>query len=182
MIVSLLSLQSSHTDDPRVLAAFEETMGRVRAIAQIHEQLYASDDLSAVEVGSYLKALAHDLVALHATVPGGVQLHVDVSEMVLPIDKAIPLGLIANELIVNSLKHGLHRRTGSLRVTLSYAPGDEEGRAFRQSLGSTARRRRRPWISGRFRCRAVPIDGLPPGQFAGSPTAGKPASRASVRG
>ena len=46
MIVSLLSLQSSHTKDPHVLAAFEETEGRVRAIAHIHEQLYASDDLT----------------------------------------------------------------------------------------------------------------------------------------
>jgi two-component sensor histidine kinase len=46
--------------------------------------------------------------------------------MVLPIEKAIPLGLIANELIVNSLKHGLKQRTGNLSVTLAYADGDRK--------------------------------------------------------
>jgi two-component system, chemotaxis family, CheB/CheR fusion protein len=124
VIVSLLSLQATHTEDPQVLAAFEETKGRVRAIAQIHEQLYATDDLSEVEVGSYLGALARELVALHATAPGGVRLHVEVPEMVLPIEKAIPVGLIANELLLNSLKYGFPSGTGDLSFTLQVLPED----------------------------------------------------------
>jgi two-component sensor histidine kinase len=44
-----------------------------------------------------------------------------VRELVLPIERAIPLGLIANELIVNSLKHGLRSRTGALHITLDYS-------------------------------------------------------------
>jgi len=50
-----------------VVAAFEETESRVRAVAHIHEQLYASDDLSMVEVGSYLAALGRELIAIHAS-------------------------------------------------------------------------------------------------------------------
>jgi two-component system, chemotaxis family, CheB/CheR fusion protein len=127
IIVSLLNLQSHQTRDPQVLAAFEETRGRVHAISQIHEQLYASEDLREVEVGTYLKALAGELVALHSTNPGDVRLQVSVPKMVLPIEKAIPLGLIANELIVNSLKHGLRERTGNLAVTLEHLPGTDPG-------------------------------------------------------
>ncbi len=117
MLVSLLSLQASHTDDPHVIDAFEETEGRVRAIAHIHEQLYTSDDLTRVEVGGYLAELARELVALHEKTPGGIQLHLRLEEMTLHIEKAVPVGLIANELVLNSLKHGLQARGGVLSVT-----------------------------------------------------------------
>jgi len=106
MIVSLLSLQSSHTSDAPTLAVFEDMEARVRAVAHVHEKLYASDDLTSVEIGDYLAALARELVAIHATDPAGVNLEVDVHPTVLHIERAVPLGLIANELILNALKHG----------------------------------------------------------------------------
>lgn len=124
MIVSLLRLQSSHTEDPHVLAAFEETEGRVRAIAHVHEKLYSSDDLTTVEFGVYLTALARELVGIHLTVPGGIRLQVETEEVIMHIEKAIPVGLIANELILNSLKHALHAGTGTLKVTLKRASRD----------------------------------------------------------
>jgi two-component system CheB/CheR fusion protein len=124
MIVSLLNLQANHTEDADLLSAFEEAKGRVRAIAQIHEQLHVSEDLSEVEVGAYLEVLANELVALHTTVPDGVELHLAAQELTLPIEKAIPVGLIANELILNSLKHGLRAGTGSLSITLEHVAGE----------------------------------------------------------
>jgi PAS domain S-box-containing protein len=123
MIVSLLSLQSSYIDDARVVAAFEEAEGRLRTIAQIHERLYASDDLSEVEFGAYLSRLARELVEIHSTAPGHVKLELDVTDMAMSIEQAVPLGLIANELIVNSLKHGLKKDGGLLVVRLAYVPG-----------------------------------------------------------
>jgi two-component system CheB/CheR fusion protein len=126
-IVSLLTLQSSHTTDPHLLGAFDDTKGRVRAIAQIHEQLYASEDLREVEIGAYLRALAGELVALHTAAPHAVELRVSVPEMVLPIEKAIPVGLIANELIVNSLKHGSRDQTANLEVTLEFFEANSPG-------------------------------------------------------
>ena len=127
MIVSLLNLQANHTEDAQVLSAFEEAKGRVRAIAQIHEQLHVSEDLSEVEVGAYLQVLANELVLLHTTVPDGVQLRVAAQDLTLPIEKAIPVGLIANELILNSLKHGLQAGTGSLAVTLEHVAAEPGG-------------------------------------------------------
>lgn len=120
VIVSLLSLQANHIKDPRVVAAFEETESRVRAIAQIHERLYASDDLTEVEFAGYLTHLSQELVALYATQPNQVKLSLHLQEMVLHIEQAVPLGLIANELIINSLKHGLRDQPGTLEVSLIY--------------------------------------------------------------
>ena len=116
MIVSLLKLQSSHVSDSGLLSAFEETVGRVGAIARIHEHLDASGDLGLVEAGAYLKAAAEELISLHSEVPGGVQLQVSGGEILLGIETAIPVGLIANELIRNSLKHGLGAQSGRLEV------------------------------------------------------------------
>jgi two-component sensor histidine kinase len=128
VIVSLLGMQSRHTNDPHVLAAFQEAESRLRAIAHIHERLYASDDLSEVEFGGYVTALAEELVQLHASTPNQIQLELDLADVVLHIERAIPLGLIANELILNALKHGLRNKPGKLVVRLAYIP-DSEGRA-----------------------------------------------------
>jgi PAS domain S-box-containing protein len=122
VIVSLLSLQANQINNPELLAAFEETEARVRAIAHIHERLYASEDLAEVEFGAYLTQLSKELLSLYATVPNTVALTLNVQDMVLRIEQAIPLGLIANELIINSLKHGLKGKAGKLEVSLAYLP------------------------------------------------------------
>jgi two-component sensor histidine kinase len=118
-IVSLLSLHASHADDPDLTAVFEETEGRVRAIARVHERLYASDDLTTVEIGGYLTGLARELIAIRAISPDGLRLHVETEHILMHIEKAVPVGLIANELILNSLKHGLPAGIGDLSVKLS---------------------------------------------------------------
>jgi two-component system, chemotaxis family, CheB/CheR fusion protein len=125
MIVSLLSLQASQTEDRHLIAAFEETEGRVRAIAHIHEQLYASDDLTTVEVGGYVSALARELVAIHSATSKRIRLKIDTEELLMHIEKAIPVGLIANELIINSLKHGMRDGTGDLKVALRSVARDD---------------------------------------------------------
>jgi two-component sensor histidine kinase len=122
VIVSLLSMQSRHTKDASVLSAFNDAESRLRAIAQIHERLYASDDLTEVEFAEYLTGLANELAQLHAAGPDQIQLELDIADMVLHIERAIPLGLIANELILNSLKHGLKGTPGRLQVSLAYLP------------------------------------------------------------
>ncbi|MCU1292890.1 MAG: Chemotaxis protein methyltransferase CheR [Bryobacterales bacterium] len=126
VIVSLLSLQSGYTTDPKSLAAFEETEGRVRAIAHIHETLYATPDLAQIEFAAYLTNLVHELLMLHARVPDGIALELEAEEMVLHMEQAIPLGLIANELVLNSLKHGLSQGRGKLSVHLAYKRDSEQ--------------------------------------------------------
>lgn len=120
VIVSLLSLQAGYTRDANAIAAFEEMERRVRAIARIHETLYASPDLAQIEFAAYLTNLTHELLTFHQAGPEAIDLELTTEEMVLQMEQAIPLGLIANELILNSLKHGLADRPGRLAISLAY--------------------------------------------------------------
>ena len=123
VIVSLLSMQARHTNDARISSAFKETETRLRAIARIHERLYGSDDLTSVEFSEYITGLTNELVQLHSAAPDQIQLDLDLVDMALHVERSIPLALIANELILNALKHGLKGRSGRLRVRLAYLPG-----------------------------------------------------------
>ncbi len=141
VIVSLLGMQSRHTHDAQVLTAFREAESRLRAIAHIHECLYASDDLTEVEFGGYVTTLANELVQLHASAPDQIKLESEITDLVLHIERAIPLGLIANELILNALKHGLRGKPGRLVVRLNYMRRCQAIRASRRrpSTGANCR-------------------------------------------
>ena len=126
VIVSLLSLQARYTNDPKAVAGFHEMEARVRAIAHIHETLYATPDLAQIEFAAYLTNLVRELLTVHTTVKDGVELDLQVEEIVLDMEQAIPLGLIANELIINCLKHGMREGLGKLVVQLSYKRDPEK--------------------------------------------------------
>jgi two-component sensor histidine kinase len=116
-------MQSRYTNDSHVLEAFQEAERRLRAIAHIHERLYSSEDMSEIEFADYLANLAKELVQSHASDPDQIELELDLSQLTLRIERAIPLGLIANELIMNSIKHGLGRRKGRILAKLSVIRG-----------------------------------------------------------
>jgi PAS domain S-box-containing protein len=104
VISSLLSLQAGQLDDPRAREAFEASNRRVISMAMVHEKLYRSAHMSQIDFAQYLSAVAMDLA--HAFYSPGVGVKVEAQEVMLSLDLAVPCGLIANELIVNSLKHG----------------------------------------------------------------------------
>lgn len=120
VISSLLNMQANHTQHSDVLAAFEEAQGRLRAIARIHEALYVSEDLTQVEFSGYLQQLVQELAGLHPSRPEKIVSKVEADEVVLHVEQAIPLALIANELILNALKHGMNGMGKMLQVRLRY--------------------------------------------------------------
>lgn len=102
---SLLALQYRRQDDPLVRALFQETEGRIHAMARVHDLLSKSDDPQHIALSPYLHDLCDSLAAMSDS--GGrvaLEVHVDAS-IRLQADRAIPLGLIVTELITNAMKY-----------------------------------------------------------------------------
>ncbi|MEO7731915.1 MAG: PAS domain S-box protein [Kofleriaceae bacterium] len=124
VIASLINMQRRKIDNAEVRDALEECQSRVLAIALIHEKLYQSDDYSRVPFYEYLRSLAANVFDMTGVSPAAIRLVLDIEPISLPVDKAIPCGLIVNELITNALKHGFpDEREGTVRVKLTASAG-----------------------------------------------------------
>ena len=105
IISSLLSLQSQYIKDEESKNIFKESQNRARSMALIHERLYQSTDLKRIDFGEYIRTLSNDLYNTYVIDKSLVTLNIDVDDVKLDINTSIPLGLIVNELVTNSLKH-----------------------------------------------------------------------------
>ena len=105
VISSLLSLQSRYIKDEVSKSIFKESQNRARSMALIHELLYRSSDLKRINFGDYIKTLTNELFRMYVTDPDRIKLNINVEDVMLDINTAIPLGLIVNELVSNSMKH-----------------------------------------------------------------------------
>ena len=103
-ISSLLGLQSHSVEDEKVKLAFLEGQNRVHSMALIHKRLYESEHLGAVDFKDYVSQLSHNLI--NSFGKGNIVEYTIDSTVNLSIEKAVPLGLIVNELITNVLKYG----------------------------------------------------------------------------
>ncbi len=121
VIMSMLDLQSQNIEDEQVLRIFREMNARIKSMALVHEKLYQSGDLSRIDLREYFT----DLVTISAeTYKAGdmVALALDMESVFVSIDSAVPCGLIVNELISNSFKHGFRaEQKGEIRIRLRQA-------------------------------------------------------------
>ncbi|HDP81194.1 MAG TPA: PAS domain S-box protein [Spirochaetes bacterium] len=119
VVTSLLDMQSSRSRDPGVQDALRDARNRIRSIARVHEKLYGADDLSRINFGTYLRTIIDEILVVFG-MAGGVTVDYDTCEALLPLNKAIPLGLVVNEVITNSLKHARPAEDkNGLRITVS---------------------------------------------------------------
>lgn len=105
IISSLLRLQGRSIGDPSMVEKFKESQNRIRTMALIHEKLYQTEDLSSINFGQYIRSLTVHLFHTYKINPNIIQMKTDVADVFLDISRAIPCGLIINELVSNSLKH-----------------------------------------------------------------------------
>jgi PAS domain S-box-containing protein len=119
VISSLLNLQSATIKDSQTLQAIRESQNRVKSMALIHEKLYKSRDLARIEMGNYVRDLIAYLFRSYGIKASGVTLQVEIENVSLSLDAAIPCGLIVTELVSNCLKHAFpEHRQGQIAVSL----------------------------------------------------------------
>jgi PAS domain S-box-containing protein len=103
VINSLMSLQAAKIKDKSLLASFKEATSRVHVMALIHDHLYRSENLSEIDLGSYIKQLTQSVLRMYTA--KWIRLKVRTDHIHLDMDQAIPCGLIINELLTNALKY-----------------------------------------------------------------------------
>ena len=108
IISSLLNLQSRYIKDEESKNIFKESQNRANSMALIHERLYQSTDLKRIDFGDYIRTLADDLYHTYVMDTSLIHINVDVDDIMLDINTSIPLGLVVNELVTNSLKHAFN--------------------------------------------------------------------------
>jgi two-component sensor histidine kinase len=119
VITSLLHLQLDTMEDESAREAMIESAMRVKSMALVHEMLYQSGNFSEIEMDGYITKLIKCLYEIYHVDTHQVQCHITVEQVSLSIDKAIPFGLILNEIISNSLKHAFsNEENGEIKIFL----------------------------------------------------------------
>jgi PAS domain S-box-containing protein len=124
VVQSLLKMSARKLPDCDARLAVESTVERVHAMSMVHERLYQMPSLSALRLGDYLSDIFAGSIQAYSLAPSQVQLKLDVEEILLPLDRAVPFALLANELLSNSFKHGFPgNRRGTIAVSVHRMDG-----------------------------------------------------------
>lgn len=125
IISSLLGLQCMLVDDPRVLDALSDSQNRIRSMAMIHEQLYRSSNLAAINFADYVHGLVSQLIEANSGTEPSITARIKVQETLLPVGMALSCGLIINELVTNSLNHAFEPgHMGEIAIEFHHEHGD----------------------------------------------------------
>jgi PAS domain S-box-containing protein len=120
VISSLLDLQADKFNNPKVIEAFRESQNRVISMALIHEELYRGEGTDTLDFSTYIRELAENLFQTYSLKSKNIHLSMDLEENVfLNMDTGVPLGIIVNELVSNSLKHAFPGKDrGEIQIKL----------------------------------------------------------------
>lgn len=126
IVSSLLELQSSIIDDPTVQEAVNSSKSRVYSMGIIHQKLYQSDQLTTVEMRDYLINLSENISNLFSP-DGKIKIECNMPELVLDVDTAMSVGLIANEVLTNSFKYAFEgKNEGKIEINMKPEGPDED--------------------------------------------------------
>lgn len=118
IIISLLNIQASLSENEKERAVFEESKDRIRSMALIHERLYLEKDILNISLKEYAEELVRELFSSYrGEFPADYI--IDIEPVQVSIDQAIPLGLMFNELVTNTLKHAFKDRSGLLTILVT---------------------------------------------------------------
>lgn len=128
IVSSMLNLQAHHVDgDGIAFDVLMESRNRVRSMAIVHEKMYQSNDLTHIKFDDYIQKLVSDLFSSYGISQDQIKLIINVEDIMLNIETAVPFGLIITEIVSNSLKHAFpEERKGELKVSLRKLDGNFE--------------------------------------------------------
>lgn len=127
MVSSLLSLQTKNTKSKAAIEALEEGKSRVKAMALIHQKLYQNEDLSVIEMQGYIESLINSVQSVYKKGGHNINITIDAEGVELDIDRAIPFGLMLNELVSNSFKYAFpnDEENGKIYIHVRKTQGQE---------------------------------------------------------
>jgi two-component sensor histidine kinase len=120
IILSILNLQARKTNDEKIINFLKESESRIQSMAIIHEKLYQSDNLASISFKEYISQLVEFNYKIFNIDKEKIKYIITSADIHLDMNTAVPLGLIINELVCNSLKHGFTmKETGIISIQLS---------------------------------------------------------------
>lgn len=128
IISSFLRLQSGHLKDEDALKMFKDSQNRIQTMALIHERLYQSKDLARINFPKYVESLVAELHQTYMSDHSRVELEVNVKDVSLLMEEAIPCGLVINELVSNCWKHAFPpswKKQGKINISVRSIDTDE---------------------------------------------------------
>ncbi|MBZ2164633.1 PAS domain S-box protein [Methanobacterium spitsbergense] len=118
IISSLLNLQIQNVEDEEAVNVLKESQGRVKSMAMIHEKLYQSPNFTDINVKDYIDKLIFDIFYSYGIKIGTIESVLDIEDINIGMETAIPLGLIVNELVTNSVKYAFPKGEGIITIDL----------------------------------------------------------------
>jgi len=119
IITSLLRLQAGQTNDNNIQKMFHLCQNRIKSMSLIHESLYQSQDLTRINFSDYIQKITTHLLSVYSQKQTDFDIQYDLEDVYLDINRAIPFGLIINELITNALKHAFPKgKPGEIKLKL----------------------------------------------------------------
>lgn len=138
IVSSVLRLRSSAIRDKRATAAFRDLQAMIASMGLVHEKLYQSDGLSRIDFREYLDGLATGIQRFLKTPRPGIRVTIEAENIFIGIEKAVPCGIVLNELMTNSFKHAFpRRRWGRISVTMRRAANRIEIEVSDDGIGMT---------------------------------------------
>ncbi len=148
VVSSLLGMELENLPDEYSRAVFINTQARIRSIASIYEQLYREGNFERVNLGAYIDRLADNLASVYLPAGGRVRIERRINEVYLDLKRALPLGIIVNELVTNAVKYafpagasgeihiGLEKKDGKIMLEVSDTGAGLAAGPARRQFGS----------------------------------------------